>query len=151
MGNQQSTCSTLFLLFLLLLFSQTQQALKSAALSLIAPEGLLIPISDTGLQSLIIYSCPAVNNETKQNKKMIEIVERWGVRKLRTKSFIASEILLPRSHCWTLYHGSDQNHNCLHCCHHLILTPQVFNLWIDLFQLHFNKDDRKLEPFSLNF
>lgn len=34
-----------------------------------APEGLLIPISDTGPQSLIIYSCPPVNNGTKQNKQ----------------------------------------------------------------------------------
>lgn len=33
-----------------------------------APEGLLIPISDNGPQSLIIYSCPPVNNKTKQNK-----------------------------------------------------------------------------------
>lgn len=33
-----------------------------------APEGLLIPISDNSPQSLIIYSCPPVNNKTKQNK-----------------------------------------------------------------------------------
>lgn len=45
-----------------------------------APEGLLIPISDNDPQCLIIYSCPPVNNKTKQNKtkqnKMIERDER---------------------------------------------------------------------------
>lgn len=56
---------------LLLLFVHTEQALKSWCFEShsFAPEGLLIPISDNGPQSLIIYSCPPVNNKTKQNKK----------------------------------------------------------------------------------
>lgn len=42
-----------------------------------APEGLLIPISDNSPQSLIIYSCPQVNNKTKQSK-IIERDEKVG-------------------------------------------------------------------------
>lgn len=33
------------------------------------PEGLLISISDRSPQSLIIYSCPPVNNKTKKNDR----------------------------------------------------------------------------------
>lgn len=51
-----------------------------------APEGLLIPISDNGPQSLIIYSCPPVNNKTKQSK-MIETNEKGGPEKSKPLRF----------------------------------------------------------------
>lgn len=116
-----------------------------------APEGLLIPISDYGTQSLIVYSCPPVNNKTKQNKKMIEIDKRWEKNKKGTKS----KVSLPRHHCCPPpYDDSHQNHNCLHCCHFLILTPEVFNFQIDLFQgrLSFRqrREGEKRRLFSLN-
>lgn len=114
-----------------------------------APEGLLIPISDTGPQSLIIYSCPPVNNKTKQNKKkMIETDER---SEGKLKSFTPSEVSLPLRHCWPPYDDSHQNHNCLHCCHFLILAAQVFNLKIDLFQGHLSFQQRRKEKAAAFF
>lgn len=117
-----------------------------------APEGLLIPISDNGPQSLIIYSCPPVNNRTKQNKKkMIETDEKEGGK---SKTFPPSEVSLPEHRCWPPRDDSHQNHNCLHCCHFLILAAQVFNFKIDLFQGRLSSRQRRREKaaaFSLNF
>lgn len=61
-----------------------------------------------------------------------------------TKSFTPSEVLLPQHHCWPPY-DSHQNHNCLHCCQSLILTPEVFNFKIDLFQGHLSFQQRRRE------
>jgi len=66
-----------------------------------------------------------------------------------TKSFTASEVLLPHCHCWTPYDDSHQNHNCLHCCHCLILPPQVFNLKIDLFQVRLSFQQRRQTSWAL--
>lgn len=108
-----------------------------------APEGLLIPISDNGPQSLIIYSCPPVNNRTKQNKKkMIETDEKEGGK---SKTFPPSEVSLPEHRCWPPRDDSHQNHNCLHCCHFLILAAQVFNFKIDLFQGRLSSRQRRRE------
>lgn len=62
--------TNLLLLLLLLLLHPPPAATKVCCFESHsqAPEGLLIPISDNSPQSLIIYSCPPVNNKTKQNK-----------------------------------------------------------------------------------
>lgn len=115
-----------------------------------APEGLLIPISDNGPQSLIIYSCPPVNNKMKHNKTNENYRNRWkGVGK--SKPFTPSEVSLPPHHCWPPYDDSHQNHNCLHCCHFLILAAEVFNFEIDLFQGRLSFQQRRREKASALF